>query len=261
MSTNSHYITRGTGTPFFFQHGLGGDCRQPQSLLKDLEHVQLISMDCRGHGETPLNHPDQISFNQFADDVIDLSNYLNISQFILGGISMGAGISLNIAIRCPERVSALILVRPAWLNKAHPENLHLLGLLAELINKQQGEAIVNLKEYKEFESKEYHTAQAVMAQLARKQPEHTANLLQTMIADKPFQDTEQLKNINIPTLILCSHDDFLHPYHYGPLLHENIQHSILKEVPSRYLYNDLYEKAVLHEVKRFLKQNKLSSIL
>lgn len=261
MSANSHYMIRGTGTPFFFQHGLGGDCQQPQSLLKDLEHVQLISMDCRGHGETPLSHPNQISFNQFADDIIDLSNYLNISQFIMGGISMGAGISLNIAIRYPERVSALILVRPAWLNKVHPENLHLLELLAELINRQQEKTIVDLKVYKELESKEYNTAQAVLTQLARKQPEHSAYLLQTMIADKPFQDANQLKHINIPTLILCSHDDFLHPYQYGSKLQENIQHSILREVPSRYLYNDLYEKEVLHEVKSFLKQNQLLSIL
>ena len=97
MTMNSHYTIRGTGSPFFFQHGLGGDRNQPQALLKDLDSVQLISMDSRGHGETPLNHPKQVSFNQFADDVIDLSNYLNVSQFILGGISMGAGISLNIS--------------------------------------------------------------------------------------------------------------------------------------------------------------------
>jgi pimeloyl-ACP methyl ester carboxylesterase len=261
MSTNSHYIIRGTGTPFFFQHGLGGDCQQPQALLKDLDNIQLISMDSRGHGETPLNHPNQISFNQFADDVIDLSNYLNISQFILGGISMGAGISLNIAIRYPERVRALILARPAWLHKGHPENLHLFELLAELINKQQGETIVNLKEFKELESKEYNAAQAVLKQLTRKQPEHTAYLLQTMIADKPFQNAEQLNKINVPTLLLCSHEDFFHPYHYGLILQENIRHSIFKEVPSRYLNNDLYEKAVLYEVKDFLKQNQLLSIL
>jgi len=260
MSASNHYIIRGTGVPFFFQHGLGADCQQQQSLLKDLDHVQLISMDCRGHGETPLNYPNQVSFNQFADEVIDLSDYLNTGQFILGGISMGAGISLNIAIRYPERVRALILVRPAWLNKVHPENLQLLELLAKLINKQQGETVVNLKEYKELESKEYNTAQAILKLLARKQPEHTAYLLETMIADKPFQNAEQLRNINIPTLILCSYNDFLHPYHYGLILHENIQHSIIKEVPSRYLNNDLHEKAVLQEVKFFLNQNQLLSI-
>ena len=137
--------------------------------------------------------------------------------------------------------------------------MHLLELLAELINKGQGETIVNLKEYKELESKEYNTAQAVLKQLDRKQAEHTAYLLQTMIADKPFRDMEQLRNINIPTLILCSHDDFLHPYHYGLILQENIQHSIFKEVPSRFLNNDLYEKSVLQEVSIFLNQNKLVS--
>jgi len=259
MSANSHYIIRGTGTPFFFQHGLGADCQQPQSLLKDLEQVQLISMDCRGHGDTPLDDPNQISFNQFADDIIDLSGYLNINQFISGGISMGAGIALNIAIRHLVKVKALILVRPAWLNKPHPENLHLLEVLAELINNRQGESITNLKEFKELETKEYNTSQAVLKQLDRKQPEHTAFLLQKMVADSPFSELEQLKSIRIPTLILSSHNDFLHPYHYGPILQQSIPHSVFREVPSRYLNNDLHEKAVLHEVESFLKQNQLLS--
>ena len=65
---------------------------------------------------------------------------------------MGAGIALNIAIRYPEKIKALILVRPAWLHKPHPENLHLFEILAELISKRQGASISDLKEFKELES-------------------------------------------------------------------------------------------------------------
>ena len=257
MAISSHYTISGDGQPFFFQHGLGSESSQPQALLKDLDNVQLISMDCRGHGETPLDHPNQISFNQFADDLIELSALLKINQFILGGISMGAGVSLNAAIRYPGKVKALILVRPAWLNKPHPENLHLLEELAELINNKKGESLVNSREFKELESKEYHTAQAVLKQLDRKQPEHTAYLLQRIISDNPFQDLSQLKSIHIPVLILSSHNDFLHPYRYGPILQQNIRHSIFKEVPSRYLNNDLHQEAVLKEVRNFIHEQNL----
>ena len=170
---------------------------------------------------------------------------------------MGAGVSLNAAIRYPGKFKALILVRPAWLNKPHPENLHLLEILAELINNKQGENLGYSKEFIELQSKEYHTAQAVLKQLDRKQPEHTACLLQKIIADSPFQDLSQLKSIHIPVLILSSHDDFLHPYHYGPILHQNIRHSIFKEVPSRYSNNDLHQKAVLKEVRNFIIQQNL----
>jgi pimeloyl-ACP methyl ester carboxylesterase len=51
---NFHYKTRGSGVPFFFQHGLGADSDQPQALLQDVNGVRLISMDCRGHGQTPF---------------------------------------------------------------------------------------------------------------------------------------------------------------------------------------------------------------
>ena len=45
------------------------------------------------------------------------------APLVIGGISMGAAISLKVAVEYPENVLALILVRPAWISDSKPKNL------------------------------------------------------------------------------------------------------------------------------------------
>jgi pimeloyl-ACP methyl ester carboxylesterase len=249
-----HYKARGSGVPFFFQHGLGANSDQPQALLQDVNGVRLISMDCRGHGQTPLDNAANISFNQYADDVILLANKLGIEKAVFGGISMGAGVALNIALRFPDRVSALILVRPAWLNIPHPQNLHLFELLAASIREKNTGAFMHSAVFTKCESEEFNTAHAVLNQLHREQPEHTVEILQNMIADIPFKHLSDLERITVPVLILASHRDFLHPFNYGTTLHESLSNSLLREVSSRYADSESHKEEVVGAVKQFLKQ-------
>jgi pimeloyl-ACP methyl ester carboxylesterase len=75
-------------------------------------------MDFRGHGKTDLGPFEKLTFNQFADDIIALLDHLMIKSAIIGGISMGAGVALNLAIRYPERLTALILIRAVSINQS-----------------------------------------------------------------------------------------------------------------------------------------------
>ncbi|TIW06281.1 MAG: alpha/beta hydrolase, partial [Mesorhizobium sp.] len=56
-----------------------------------------------------------------------------LDRFIAGGVSMGAGIALRLACRHPKRVSALVMVRPAWTFAAAPPNMQPIAEVAELI--------------------------------------------------------------------------------------------------------------------------------
>ncbi len=59
-------------------------------------------MDCRGHGRTvPLGNRHFLRFNSFSNDIINLLDHLNLPKVVMGGISMGAGIALNFAVRYP----------------------------------------------------------------------------------------------------------------------------------------------------------------
>src|SRR6476620_264725 len=126
-----HYASAGEGLPFVFQHGMGADVTQPLSSGGNLPGWRMIAMDCRGHGQTEANlDPSRISFAQFAEDLAMLLNSLSIERAVVGGISMGAGVALAFALAHPERVTGLMLVRPAWLDHPFPPNLRWFPLAA-----------------------------------------------------------------------------------------------------------------------------------
>ena len=118
-----HYVdtTAGEGvegtTPFVFQHGLGGDVEQPSGVLRPPPGVRLLSFDCRGHGKTrPVGAPERFTITAFADDLAAFLDEVEIEDAIVGGISMGAAVALNFALRYPDRLRGLVLSRPAWLD-------------------------------------------------------------------------------------------------------------------------------------------------
>jgi pimeloyl-ACP methyl ester carboxylesterase len=103
--------------PFIFQHGMGGDANQPLSYIGDAPPSPVISLNARGHSPSTDIDPATASFEVFADDVIALADHLRLARFIIGGISLGAGTALNLSIRYPDRVTTLVLCRPAWLDR------------------------------------------------------------------------------------------------------------------------------------------------
>src|SRR5687768_12609200 len=99
-----HFRSTGEGVPFVYQHGLGADVDQPFNLFTPPEGVRLLGFDCRMHGATaPPGDANDISLATFADDMLALLDFLEIEQAIVGGISMGAAVALNFALRFPAR--------------------------------------------------------------------------------------------------------------------------------------------------------------
>ena len=131
---NFHYLDKGSGMPFLFQHGLGGDVNQISGLFRPPTGVRLITFDCRAHGETrPLGNQEKISIAAFTDDLLALMNYLQVDRAIIGGISMGAAVAQNCVLRHPERVMGLVLSRPAWVDRPRPENVAVFSEIAHFI--------------------------------------------------------------------------------------------------------------------------------
>ena len=95
------YQTAGVGgaVPFVFQHGMGGDASQPLSYVGDTPPTSVIALNGRGHGPSSDIDPAAATFDAYADDVVALADHLSLDRFIVGGISLGAGTALNLAIR------------------------------------------------------------------------------------------------------------------------------------------------------------------
>lgn len=255
MQAIINYKISGEGFPFIFQHGLGSNLAQAQSLLGGQKNVQLISMDCPGHGDTPLRLGNPPSFNFYADEVIRLMNHLKIEKAIFGGISMGAGISMNIALRHPEKVAGLVLVRPAWLDKGNPENLMILKAAAKFIGKRSDRAkFEKNNKYQHIKGHLRTAATSIMGVFSETQQTAIPMVLKSMVSDVPFKDMKELAKIKQPCLVFGNDDDPLHPFEMAKVIHQHIKGSHLEKVTSRYLGNRPHKEEVNQAVSSFIKK-------
>jgi pimeloyl-ACP methyl ester carboxylesterase len=70
---------------------------------------RLITPDLRGFGESDAPEG-AYSMSLFADDIVALLDYLGIEKAVIGGMSMGGYVLLNILERYPERTSAACFI-------------------------------------------------------------------------------------------------------------------------------------------------------
>ena len=91
-------------TPLIFLHGLGAGASQTTSAFPDLPNTYLIAPDMPGHGKSLKFSTNELTFNTFADNTVAIMDKLGIESTNIGGLSMGSGITLNLALRYPERV-------------------------------------------------------------------------------------------------------------------------------------------------------------
>lgn len=73
------------------------------------ERHTLLRYDERGNGLSDWDVP-EISFESFVRDLEVVVDHLNLDRFPLLGMSQGCAVSIDYAVRHPERVSALILI-------------------------------------------------------------------------------------------------------------------------------------------------------
>lgn len=256
MDFRINYHCQGQGVPFIFQHGLASNLDQPQKLLAGIGNIKLISMDCPGHGSSPLPKNTQPSFRFYADQLMILMEILKVKKAILGGISMGAGIALNTALRYPDKVSALVLVRPAWLDRGKPENLEILLEASRYINLQNGlQEFSGGNSMRTLQEKLPLAAQSVLGVFDPSQREEISLVLESMVKDHPFDNLSALDHIDIPCLIIGNEDDPLHPLELAEQIHQHIPGSQMHQIISRYLDDVQHGVAINKIVSKFINNH------
>ena len=106
------YQEAGTGVPLLMIHGSGGGHDQGMAFAGDLPQrgIRVIAMSRFGYLRTPM--PADASPAAQADAHVCLLDALGIAKAAVLGGSAGGPSALQMAIRRPDRVSALILLVP-----------------------------------------------------------------------------------------------------------------------------------------------------
>ena len=234
-----------TAPTLVFLHGLGASRTQSTSSLPNLQNTRLIAPDMPGHGDSMGFDPTTYSFDTFADHVIALMDHLGIAKTHLGGISMGSGISLNIALRYPEHVNKLILLRPSWLDSPEPAHL---AFAAKPSWKSEAEFQAN-PEFQALLRDNPPVAQSVLGLYDR--PDNS--VLEKMWRDCPFQSLASLEKITSPALVLSTPRDELHPQHVADQIAAHLTDVQTDILPARYHEKEAYLNSLNTIINNFLK--------
>ena len=107
------YAAAGTGPPILLVHGAGGGFDQGLAVGRSLaaRGHRVIAMSRFGYLRTPL--PADASAAAQADAHACLLDAVGLERAAVVGVSAGAPSALQLAVRHPERVSALVLMVPA----------------------------------------------------------------------------------------------------------------------------------------------------
>lgn len=105
------YAEQGQGEPLLLIHGAGGGYDQGLLIGRDLGDGRRIIAPSRfGYLRTPV--PEDSSPAAQADAHAALLDHLGIGKAIVAGVSAGGPSAIELALRHPDRISALILIVP-----------------------------------------------------------------------------------------------------------------------------------------------------
>lgn len=251
------YQEVGRGVPLFFQHGLGADLNQPFGLFEPPAGFRLLSFDCRAHGQThPVGPEEKVSLATFADDLLALMDHLKIERAVIGGISMGAAVALNFAMRYPTRVRALILQRPAWLDGPRQDNVEVFATIARYI-RQHG-ALNGLEQFKlsplfkKILADSPDTAKSLTAQFLFPRAGETVVKLERIPIDSPNCNQAARAAIAVPALVMANRQDPVHPFEFGVTLAGEIPGAEFKELTPKSVSLEKYNEETQQFIEDFL---------
>ena len=247
------FVDHGQGPAFIFQHGLGANANQPLEVMP--ETVRKIVLECRGHGSSELGPEDQLSIKHFSRDLSALIKHLNLSRPIIGGISMGAAITLKYAIENPKRISALVLARPAWVTEKAPENMQIFESAAEFMTRAADgrELFRHTPEFLSLQSHSTDNANSVLGQFGAEDLSSRSKILHAIAKDGPGidrRDLEVLKHLQV-LIIGCAFDQ-IHPISMAHELARLIPAARFVEITSKSVSKLRYVKEFKHALTDFV---------
>jgi pimeloyl-ACP methyl ester carboxylesterase len=252
-----HVTDKGMGVAVIFQHGLGGNAGQVEDGFPADAPCRRITMECRGHGLSGAVADESYSIAGFADDILALADTLDLQRFIIGGISMGAAIALRLAVKHADRISGLILARPAWLTASAPDNMKAYGEVARLLRAHGGNGRAVFAQSptgQRLQELGPDNLASLLGFFERDNPEIYADLFEAIAKDGPGVTEAELHALQVPTLVVGHSHDMVHPLDYARRMAAMIPGAHLAEITPKAVDKARYSTELHAAIGAFLKQ-------
>lgn len=206
MDIALYYTERGEGDPLVLLHGNGESHHYFKQQIDYFSTARrVIAIDTRGHGASPRGTA-PFTIKQFALDLAEFLDKLELERVDLLGFSDGGNIALTFALSHPERLRRLIL---------NGANLNTGGV------KPSTQIPIELG-YR-------------MARLAAKRDPRAVRKMETLglMVDQPNIAPSSLRTLEVPTLVIAGTRDLIRASHTR-LIAESLPKGELAWIPGNH---------------------------
>ena len=226
MDVQLNFIEQGQGQPMVLLHGNGEDSSYfVHQIAHFSKSYRVIAIDTRGHGQSPRGEK-PFAIKQFAEDLKDFLDAINIAKVVILGFSDGGNIALEFALKYPERVEKLILnganLFPSGVKPLYQWPIEVGYRIAKLFSKKSEKAKQN------------------------------AEMLGLMV-NEPHIDPSELARLTMPVLVVAGTKDMIKESHTR-LIYKSLPNAQLTFVEGDHFVANKNAEAFNKVVEDFLRK-------
>jgi pimeloyl-ACP methyl ester carboxylesterase len=193
---------------------------------------RVVTLDLLGHGrsERPADMW-RYSMGIFAHEVVGLLDHLEVDEAVVGGTSLGANVTLEVASLAPDRLRGMVIEMPVLDNALLACAVAFTPLLVALtFGEPAMKAVSRLARL----VPEQHVPWAanVLLDTVRQDPAPGAAVLQGLFSGRTAPHRSERRTFTAPTLVIGHRRDPVHPFSDAGLLADELPNSTLVEASS-----------------------------
>lgn len=211
-----------------YLHGLLLDAGVNRGIAHALAESgnRVVLLDLLGHGRSDKpEHATEYRFDLYARQVFALLDHLGVDQAVLGGVSLGANVSLQAAVLAPERVRGLMLEMPV-LEWAVPAGALLFVPIVLALHYATPVAAAVSRLMSSLPRTPFDPLNSLMDGVSLP-PVKMAALLHGLLVGPIAPTAEDRRALDMPTLVLGHRHDVIHPL--------NDANNLVRELPNAHL--------------------------
>jgi pimeloyl-ACP methyl ester carboxylesterase len=230
----------------------------PSRMHEPLAHAlseranRVVTLDLLGHGSS--DRPRDMwrySMPIFAREVVALFDHLELDEAAVGGTSLGANVSLEVAALAPDRIRGMVIEMPVLDNALLACAIAFTPLLISLTF---GEPIVRpvaagLRRVPRM----FGHFPNILLDWVSQEPGPSAAVLQGLFFGRTAPPREERKTLEMPAIVLGHPRDAIHPFSDAKMLSEELPKGRLVEADSLFELRFRPER-LTNEIAEFLDE-------
>jgi pimeloyl-ACP methyl ester carboxylesterase len=193
---------------------------------------RVVTLDLRGHGRSD-RPPEMWHYGMgfFARDVVALLDHLGVDEAIVGGTSLGANTTLEVASLAPERLRGMVIEMPVLEGALLACAVAFTPLMVALT---VGEPVMKAvsRVTRMLPARRLPWAANVLLDTVRQDPAPSAAVLQGVFAQRTAPHRSERRTFTAPALVIGHRRDPVHPFSDAGLLADELPNATLLEASS-----------------------------